>query len=215
MPKQHIVSPGECLSRIAHQYGFYDYLTIYEDAGNVEFRRKRPNPNLIHPGDVIVIPDIQEKTESRSTGNKHIFTVKRTRRYVRLRLHYHDGQPIAATPYKFTCGAQVLTGQTDGNGMLEKEVPRDAETAQVEIAGFTWTVKIAHLNPMDNTPDEGVSGYQSRLRNLGYDTGPIDGVAGKRTARAVRVFQADYPPLKVDGICGPQTQAKLKEIHGS
>jgi N-acetylmuramoyl-L-alanine amidase len=67
---------------------------------------------------------------------------------------------------------------------------------------------------MENTGDDGVSGCQARLRNLGYDPGPIDGIAGPRTEAAVRAFQRDYS-LTVDGICGPQTRGKLKEVYGT
>ena len=39
-------------------------------------------------------------------------------------------------------------------------------------------------------------------------------VAGPKTERAVRAFQADNPPLTVDGICGLDTKAKLKQLLG-
>lgn len=215
MPKQHIVAAGECLTSIAHQYGFHDYRTVYNDVSNGDLRRKRPNPSLLHPGDIVNIPDTQRKSETRSTGNKHKFVLSRTRRYIRLRLHFHDGEPITEARYKLTCNDKVLTGETDAQGMLEHEIPKDATSALLEIEGFTWNINVANLNPMDDVDDDGVSGYQARLRNLGYDPGPIDGIPGEKTARAVRAFQTDHPPLEVDGICGPQTRSKLKELHGS
>lgn len=43
-----------------------------------------------------------------------------------------------------------------------------------------------------------VKGVQSKLAALGYNPGPIDGVAGPRTQAAVRSFQADHG-LPVDG----------------
>lgn len=50
---------------------------------------------------------------------------------------------------------------------------------------------------------------QSALKNAGYYTGPVDGVAGHQTKDAIRRFQADNG-LKTDGICGRKTWAKLK-----
>jgi peptidoglycan hydrolase-like protein with peptidoglycan-binding domain len=49
---------------------------------------------------------------------------------------------------------------------------------------------------------------QELLIGLGYDVGGADGVFGRRTENAVRKFQADQG-IEVDGVVGPQTQARL------
>ena len=49
---------------------------------------------------------------------------------------------------------------------------------------------------------------QSTLKELGYDLGQLDGVYGKKTARAVKRFQKDQG-LTVDGIVGEKTYAAL------
>lgn len=59
-----------------------------------------------------------------------------------------------------------------------------------------------------------VARAQRALRDRGYDPGPIDGIFGRRTTRAVRAYQADrenesVAPLAVDGIVGPRTWARL------
>jgi peptidoglycan hydrolase-like protein with peptidoglycan-binding domain len=58
-----------------------------------------------------------------------------------------------------------------------------------------------------------VAGQQARLSNLGYFTGDIDGTDGPEFQMAVEEFQCEQK-LTVDGICGPKTQAKLKEVYG-
>lgn len=50
---------------------------------------------------------------------------------------------------------------------------------------------------------------QRELAQLGLYTGGIDGVYGNKTVEAVKAFQRLHPPLKVDGVAGPQTQAIL------
>lgn len=55
---------------------------------------------------------------------------------------------------------------------------------------------------------------QSRLKDLGYYTGPIDGYLGGYTIPAIKAFQKDYG-LTVDGIVGPMTLAALKINVGS
>ena len=57
MATTHIVKRGENLPMIAKKYGFHDWKTIYDHPNNREFRKKRPNPNLILPGDQLFIPD--------------------------------------------------------------------------------------------------------------------------------------------------------------
>ena len=49
---------------------------------------------------------------------------------------------------------------------------------------------------------------QVELNRHGYHL-VVDGIWGDKTEEAVRAFQADNPPLAVDGIVGPATRAKL------
>lgn len=63
-------------------------------------------------------------------------------------------------------------------------------------------------------PVSWLTGVQFRLNALGFAAGPVDGVMGPRTKRAVTTFQSTYPPLRADGVPGPRTQAKLAEICG-
>ena len=58
------------------------------------------------------------------------------------------------------------------------------------------------------------SGQVGRLENLGYHAGSGTPEEERLFRRAVEEFQCDHK-LAVDGVCGPQTQAKLEEVHGS
>lgn len=60
---------------------------------------------------------------------------------------------------------------------------------------------------------------QTRLRALGYDPGPVDGILGRKTIAAIKAFQRDHK-LSPDGIVGPITTkalnaAKLKGGPGA
>ncbi len=57
----------------------------------------------------------------------------------------------------------------------------------------------------------GVRGLQRQLRADGYAPGPIDGRYGPRTTDAVRRFQAAHG-LHVDGVAGPRTFRELKIV---
>ena len=56
MSTTYTVVPGDNLSRIAQRFGLRSWRQIYDDPANAAFRRRRPDPNLILPGDVLVIP---------------------------------------------------------------------------------------------------------------------------------------------------------------
>jgi N-acetylmuramoyl-L-alanine amidase len=59
--------------------------TVWADPANAELRRKRTDPNVIFPGDVIVIPDLIAKSENGSTEALHRFRLKTTPSKLRLR----------------------------------------------------------------------------------------------------------------------------------
>jgi hypothetical protein len=228
----HIVEQGECLSRIAARYGFLDFRTVYNDPGNAALRELRPNPDLLFPGDVVFIPEKHPKKMPRATGMRHRFRVNPQRRVLRLVIEDGAGQKMKSAKYELTIDGVVERGVIGPTGLIEHEIPVDATAgtlivkhrsddlrlkgyaSQEAIGQFVWPLEIASLNPVKNAADKGVSGYQARLRNMGYDPGPIDGVAGPRTKAAVMAFQEDNPPLLVDGVCGPATLAKLVERYG-
>ena len=54
----------------------------------------------------------------------------------------------------------------------------------------------------------GVQKVQTRLQELGYYRGALDGIYGRQTEQAVRRFQSDYG-LVVDGLTGEKTLAAL------
>ncbi|MBM3269909.1 MAG: peptidoglycan-binding protein, partial [Candidatus Sericytochromatia bacterium] len=53
-----------------------------------------------------------------------------------------------------------------------------------------------------------VARLQRRLARFGIDPGPVDGVFGPRTERAVRRFQQRFD-LAIDGVVGPRTWNRL------
>lgn len=93
-------------------------------------------------------------------------------------------------------------GGGDKNKVIRGDVP------------VKWELKIGALNPLqEEAPtDRCISGVQQRLNNLGFNSGPVDGIRGPITKGAVRAFQ-EFFKLKVDTDPGPETQGKLNEVH--
>jgi N-acetylmuramoyl-L-alanine amidase len=215
MAHWHEVAQGETVSSIAAENGFRNFNTIYQHAENAEFRRRRPNPNVIFPGDRLYIPDVTAKQVAAETGKKHTFIVPAARKVLRLAIQQFDRTPIRHAPYELHVDSEQFSGTTDDRGVLEERIPIRARTATLKVNKYRWTLKVGDLNPVADTADAGVSGVQMRLKNLGFDPGPIDGLLGPRTKAAIRGFQKLHPPLPVDGVCGSETLARLLEEHGS
>lgn len=58
------------------------------------------------------------------------------------------------------------------------------------------------------TADKSIRDIQQRLNELGYEAGPVDGIQGMQTIKAIRAFQ-EKSDLLTDGIPGPQTLKAL------
>lgn len=218
MATYHTVQQGEYLANIVRRYGFTDYRVVYDHPENAEFKRKRPNPNLVHPGDRLFIPDVEERVEVCPTQQRHRFKFTVPRVQLRLALKGGQGEVLASKPYTLTAGTAVLEGTTDAQGVIDASVPADSEQATLDVwpsggkspdnEHLTWTLLIGHLDPVEE-----VTGVQARLNNLGYEAGPAEGIVGPRTQAAIRAFQRDND-LPLDGVASAQLQQKLKEVYG-
>ncbi|MGI6643700.1 MAG: N-acetylmuramoyl-L-alanine amidase [Bacillota bacterium] len=83
----------------------------------------------------------------------------------------------------------------------------------VFLAVLTLLPIRAHAAPLlrRGSTGEDVVALQMSLSNLGFDPGPVDGVFGPRTEKAVKDFQR-ASGLVADGISGPLTYAALKRL---
>jgi peptidoglycan hydrolase-like protein with peptidoglycan-binding domain len=66
----------------------------------------------------------------------------------------------------------------------------------------------AFATPQSAAADAGVAALQVGLRTHGLYRGPIDGIKGPATSKAVRRLQA-HARITVDGVVGPQTRRAL------
>jgi hypothetical protein len=215
MAQNHIVAQGEYLSTIAAEYGFIDYALIWNDAGNAQLKALRANPNVLLPGDSVYIPDMQQGNASGATSKRHTFEINQKQLRLRLILEDMYEKPIANTPALLYFDQQQVAATTDQQGKIDQAVPNGLQTCAVVLngdatpyQGNTFSVKIGHLDPVDT-----LSGQQGRLNNLGYLAGSSEDPSSPQFLSAVEEFQCDHD-LKVDGVIGPATQAKLKTIHG-
>jgi hypothetical protein len=219
------VRQGDNLDLIAVRFGFRDHTDIYEHPNNAEFKTQRSDPDTLFPGDRLFIPK-RVKEQPCATDQHWAFVLKLPKKVLRITVEDFEGNAIANTPYQLTVEStgnvmgrlpatqlHTFEGTTDDDGLVQHPVPLNARGGRLTVGSFVRDLAIGELNPPEETEDSGISGIQARLANLGFDPGPIDGAWGPQTEAAVRAFQAEHPPLAVDGICGPDTLDKLKSEH--
>lgn len=216
MAGYYVVRQGECIASVAVRNGFPDYTRIYFHPNNAEFRRSRPNPNIVDPGDTIYIPDLDPQVYDRPTDVQHKFLLKTEQVQLRIVVLDENGDPRAKASYRLRHYRGEVTGVTGADGMIQHDIPPQLEQAMLYLTfpGKTghavtreWLLKIGNLDPIET-----ISGVQARLNNLGYLCGEVDGVSGPKTQSAIRQFQ-EAEGLTVDGIAGPETCARLKSVY--
>jgi len=211
----YTVRQGDHLSKIAKAFGILDYRKIWNDPNNADLKQQRQNPNVLLPGDSLFIPDLKTGTESVSTDQKHTFVVKKPDLKLRLILEDQYAEPLANASCVLALGYDSRDVQTDGNGSIEQDLQPDVHDASLTIQDARTplnntqiAIKIGDLDPVDE-----ISGQIARLNNLGYLAGDVNQPDQTAFESAVEEFQCDQS-LTVDGDCGPNTQAKLKQVHG-
>jgi hypothetical protein len=211
----HTIAAGECLTTVAKTYGL-PWAKIWEHGSNAALRSKRKDPNILHPGDKLFVPDKDQQPQSCASGSKHVFKLLAGASSMRVHLRVRDPQgelqDISSQAFvaEFDRGSPV-PGQTDGSGLVNVPIPIGATSAKIiiEALAIEIPVDLGHIDPLDK-----VSGAQGRLKALGYPVGPVDGIVGDLTRNATRAFQTDHT-LTIDGIIGPQTRAALKDTYTS
>ena len=204
----HTVKQGEHLPKIAEQYKFADYRTIWNHPNNAALKEQRQNPNVLWPGDKVFIPPKEIKKVPSATAKRHSFQLITQKIMLRLAVRDLDSKPITDTPCVLEVDGSSYQLTTDGDGKIEQPIPKNAEGGKLTIGELEVPIKIGHLDPVEELP-----GWRARLNNLGYRAGTSDDVNDPQLRSAVEEFQCDYD-LQIDGECGPQTQGKLKEVHG-
>ena len=124
------------------------------------------------------------------------------------------GEYITNAPYQLTLGGKVYEGEVDNSGTIQHELPKGAKQGILKLYpygkdGGIWNWAIDIQGQKKHTE---VKGMQSRLANMGFYQGKIDGDLGKKTRRALRRMQKNYR-LVEDGEYGEATKAMLNAVH--
>jgi len=211
MGQSYTVQQGDHISGIAETFGFADYNNIWNDPANADLAGKRDNPHVLFPGDVLFIPDKQQKWEDAATTLVHIFQLGAPPLKIRLVLKDFDGEPLANVDCTLEVAGVESQLTTDSTGLIEATVPPSAKegTLKVPDLDLEIPVSIGELDPVDQK-----SGWMMRLINLGYLDGEVDESDQALVRSAIEEFQCDQK-LPVTGDADDATVQKLKDVHGS
>lgn len=216
--KPYVVKQGDYLEKIAHALGF-EADEVWNDPKNAELKQQR-DPNLLHPGDILYVPDRKLQWLPLKAGTDNLYIAKIPRTTVRLAFKDLD-KPRANEPYVIHGLGEPEEGKTDADGVVEINV--GVHVAEVVVrfpeSDQSYQVRVGHLGPISEP-----SGVASRLVQLGYMRRP-DASEGRsrqpawatpeaRLRRAIQAFQRanGLPPT---GEVDDATRAALEEAHGS
>ena len=212
MPANHTIQSGDCLSSVALQHGFFAP-TIWNDGANAALKERRPDMNILQPGDVVVIPDKRLKEVAKPAKKRHRFRRRGVPAMLRLCLHESDGQPMANIPYRLDIDGRLSQGRTDGDGVLQQAIPPDARAGTLYLgepgAEIEFKLQLGHLEPIGS-----LRGVKARLVNLGFPCGPLDGdEMDDATRAAILAFQRHIEHANPTGELDQQTRDELEKRH--
>jgi len=201
------VKQGDCLASIAYRYGLF-WEKVWNHPENLNLKEKRKDPNILYPGDIVFVPDKEEKQESGATEQKHTFRRKGVPEKLRIKLMAGE-EPIANENYTLDVDGELKSGTTDGEGNLEESIPPNAKRAKLWFGEVeqAYEIDLGHLDPIAE-----ITGVQARLNNLGFHCGKVDGIKGPKTTAALKRFQKKHG-LKETGEVDEETREALKSAH--
>jgi hypothetical protein len=209
MPTHHIVRAGDCVSSIAYDYGHHPD-TLWNAAENAALKALRKNPNVLLPGDVVVVPDLRDKAASAATGQRHRFRRRAVPERLQVDLHDESG-PRAGLHYTVVIdGVEVATGTTGADGRVAVPIVPNARVGLIQLEGAEKIL----LDLGDLAPVEELVGVQMRLHNLGYATDDTSASSDEDALLEALVRSQEDQGLPVSGEPDDATRAALVAVYG-
>jgi len=206
----HNVAQGDCFLSIAETNGFF-WETLWNHPNNAELKKKREDPAVLYPGDVVFVPDKQLKEVSEPTNQVHKFRLKNAPAKFHIRLLDDDDAPRANLNYVLEIDGQEYTGKTDGSGAISVSINPAAKKGTLVLTDEDeeYDLFLGQLDPIDKN-----TGVQARLKGLGYYNGETSQAMNPETEQAVKDFQ-EANNLEPTGQIDDALRSKLESLYGS
>jgi N-acetylmuramoyl-L-alanine amidase len=215
MPITHKVNQGECGEGIAWAHGLEDFKAVWNSGDNAELRKRRSDPNILMPGDALVVPEAKPRVYMLATGKHHRIVLKIPQKELRLRVLAHKDEPLANAKYRLILDdvRQPREGTTDGDGVLKEKVRVHIRGGLLQIDGRRFRLRFNYINPFPAEPDESMSGVSSRLTNLGYESGGASKAGNPALSSALALYQSDAE-IDPTGEADSATKDQLEKDYG-
>jgi hypothetical protein len=209
--RPYVVKQGDYLSSIADRFGF-DPMEVWENEKNEGLRKKRKNPDILHPGDLLFIPDEDPEECNLVAGADNAYVAEE----ILIKVKFL-GPPDQA--FRIEGLDPPKEGQAGGDGVVELEVPTSIHFLWVHYPALklVFPLQIGHMDPVHKP-----SGIQGRLDNLGHGrtllTGLVENMRGgtlnseELLSGSIAQFQARHD-LPVTGERDLPTIRKLEEVY--
>lgn len=198
---------GPALRLTDHAEMVADAVKIYSKAGSLELDDK--TTKIIGPM-VQINPDLSKPSSSDEDDKKEMVPFS-------IRMTDEDFKPYANKKYALTVEELRFEGETDGDGWVKHDLPKDSRLANVDLWLDKYPTGTKRSYPIrlgDLAPATDVSGAQTRLKNLGYYDGAGGGTAvDSETAAALKWFQRDHE-IEETGKLDAATAGKLVDRFG-
>jgi hypothetical protein len=218
---KYVIKQGECLSSLAGAFGLRSWKDLYDHPDNTELMEKRPNPNVLAPGDVVVVPvsATEKKTLLCATGNAYLFIIEVPKVKLRILLQDWKGEPYGDKKFEVTIEGRRFPGRTDGEGLIDIPIPADAQSGRLKVwldeddddpsPSIDRDLDIGHVDPPSY-----VTGLQARLHNLGHRC-EVNGNLDEDTLAAVRAFRAKagLEEVEDDALIDDELRYNLLKLH--
>ena len=206
----HNVEQGDCVLSIAESYGFF-WETLWNHPNNKDLKKKREDPAILYPGDVVFVPEKRLKEVSEPTNQVHKFKVKNSPAKFYLRLLNDDGTPRANLKYTLDIDGKEFKGTTDGNGAINISIIPNAKNGKLILVDEDeeYDLFLGQLDPVKE-----ISGVQARLKGLGFYNAETSNEMNAETVQAIKDFQ-EANKLEITGQIDDALRNKLESLYGS
>lgn len=203
--QQYVVKEGDCISSLAEAWGLLPD-TLWN--ANPELQSRRDNPNVLLPGDELIVPQKRIKTDPAVTDQLHQYVRKGVPAKFRLVVERYQ-QPLKNKRYVLSVDGNNYEGTTSATGLLEISLPPGAREGLLRIPDeqIECELQFGCLDPVDE-----IAGAQARLQNLGYYHGDLTGEVNDEFQEALQVFQSDFG-VPVTGELDDATKEKFLAEH--
>ncbi len=213
--RPYVIRQGDYLTKLAHVMGF-DPDAIWNHAKNEPIRTKRPDRNLLHPGDILWVPDeVQHRRLVVRAGASNGYVARVPGVYIAVKITI-GGEPLTDEAFRILGLGEPIEGRTDDKGYIRAGVPVHVREIEVYLPerDRTLRLRVGDLDPVDT-----VSGIKKRLMHLGYYQPSRVGVEnaaadGDALVSALKAFQSDKG-LTASGKLDEKTSKALTGDHGS